>query len=117
MNNLLIFFALPVATIILASVFEKIIESPIAVAATAFAIYLIVTFAAFDETFLIAAIVYTILALISALITRFICDLCHNDDDDSSNNCLVNVLEGISSNNNGNSSNNGNNGCRRRRVI
>lgn len=111
MNNLLIFFALPVATIILASVFEKIINSPIAVAATAFAIYLIVTFAAFDESFLIAAIVYTILALISALITRFFIDLCCRDDDNDSNSCLVNVLESISSNNN----NGNNNGCRRRR--
>ena len=93
MSNLLIYFALPVATIILAIVFQKILESPILVAATVFAIYLIVTFAAFDESFLIFAIVYTILAYLTALLTRFICCLirnntspclssCNNDNDD-----------------------------------
>ena len=54
MNTLLIFFALPIATIILAAVLEKILKCPIAVAAVAFAIYLIVTFAVFNATFLIA---------------------------------------------------------------
>lgn len=99
MNNLLIYFALPVATIILAIVLQRILKSPILVAATAFAIYLIVTFAVFDEGFLIFAIVYTILAYLAALLTRFICclirnnessclNMCNNDDDneDNSNN-------------------------------
>lgn len=70
--DLLLFFALPVATIILAIVWQKIIKCPILVAATAFAIYLIVTFAAFDSSFLIYAIIYTILAFIAAWITKFI---------------------------------------------
>ena len=69
MNNLLLFFALPVATILLAIVFQKILCSPILVAITFFAAYLIVTFAVFDETFLIFAIVYTIIAYITAAIT------------------------------------------------
>lgn len=69
MNTLLLFFALPVATIILAVILERLLRCPIAVAAIFFAIYLIVTFAAFDETFLIFAIVYTILAYIAAVIT------------------------------------------------
>ena len=86
MNNLLIFFALPIATIILASVLEKVLNSPIAVAATAFAIYLIVTFAAFDSTFLIATIVYTILAFLSAVITRWICGLLSEEDEEDNNN-------------------------------
>lgn len=72
--DLLLYFALPIATIILAVVFQKIIRCPILVAATAFAIYLIVTFAAFDASFLIFAIVYTILAYLAAAITRFICN-------------------------------------------
>ena len=72
MNDLLIYFALPVATIILSIVLQKILGSPILVAATAFAIYLIVTFAAFDESFLLFAIIYTILAYLTAIITRFI---------------------------------------------
>jgi len=72
--DLLLFFALPIATIILAVVFQKIIRCPILVAATAFAIYLIVTFAAFDSSFLIFAIVYTILAYLAAVITKFVCN-------------------------------------------
>lgn len=72
--DLLLFFALPIATIILAVVFQKIIKCPLLVAATAFAIYLIVTFAVFDASFLIFAIVYTILAYLAAIITKFICN-------------------------------------------
>ncbi len=72
MNNLLLFFALPVATIILAVVLQRIIRSPILVALTAFAIYLIVAFSAFDETFLVFVIVYTILAFLAAALARII---------------------------------------------
>lgn len=84
MNNLLIFFALPVATIILAIVLQKILKSPLLVSATFFAIYLVVTFAAFDESFLVFAILYTLIALITALITRFFCCLIRN----STNPCI-----------------------------
>ena len=84
MNNLLIFFAIPVATIILAIVLQKILKCPLLVAATFFAIFLIVTFAAFDESFLVFAILYTLLALITALIVRFICCLIQNSD----NSCI-----------------------------
>lgn len=114
MNILLIFFALPIATIILAAVLEKLINCPIAVAAVAFAIYLIVTFAVFDATFLIATIVYTILAFITALIVRFIKNLLNDND---SNNCTLSGLETLAINNNGNSNSSCNScrcGCRRR---
>lgn len=73
MNILLIFFALPLATIILACVLQKLIKCPILVAAIFFAIYLIVAFAVFDATFLIAAIVYTFLAYVTAAIVRILC--------------------------------------------
>lgn len=73
MNILLIFFALPLATIILAAVLQKLIKCPILVAAIFFAIYLIVAFAAFDATFLIAVIVYTFLAYVTAAIVRILC--------------------------------------------
>lgn len=88
MNNLLLFFALPVATIILAVVLQRIIRSPILVTLTAFAIYLIVAFSAFDETFLVFAIVYTILAFIAAVIYNFILRLirCNNNNNDSDGN-------------------------------
>lgn len=120
MNTLLIFFAIPVATIILAIVLQKILNSPLLVAATFFAIFLIVTFAAFDESFLVFAILYTLLALITALAVRFICCLINNSDNpcingQNNHNC------GICGNNNANDddddndndSNNSNCGCSR----
>lgn len=75
MNTLLIFFALPVATVILAIVLQKMLKNPLLVAATFFAIYLIVTFAVFDSSFLVFAILYTILAYVTAVLTRWICKL------------------------------------------
>lgn len=73
MNNLLIFFALPIATIILAGIFQTIIQCPFKIAGIAFAIYLIVAFALGGTAELIvAAIVYTILALLTALFVMFL---------------------------------------------
>lgn len=80
MNNLLIFFALPIATIILAGIFETLIECPFKIAGITFAIYLIVAFVLGGTAELIvAAIVYTILALITALLVNYFQD--NNDDD------------------------------------
>lgn len=103
MNILLLFFALPVATVILAIVLQKLLKSPILVAATFFAIYLIVTFAAFDASFLVFAIVYTILAFITASIVQIICkfikrclrnnNICNNSSDDTD--CVCSNLENI----------------------
>lgn len=88
MNTLLLFFALPVATIILAIVLEKILDCPVLVAATFFAIYLVVTFAVFDSSFLVYAIIYTILAFITAAIVKAICNFikncCNNQNQDIS---------------------------------
>lgn len=80
MNTLLLFFALPVATIILAVVLEKILKCPFLTAATFFAIFLIVAFAAFDATFLVFVIAYTILAFIAAVIAEFFFRRCNNND-------------------------------------
>ena len=89
MNTLLLFFAFPVATIILAIVFQKILQSPILVAATFFAIYLIVAFTAFDASFLVFVIAYTLLAYLTAAITqiihRFIKRCLTNNDEEDSN--------------------------------
>lgn len=76
MNTLLIFFALPIATIILAIVIEKILRCPILTALTFFAIYLIVAFAAFDASFLIFVIAYTIIAYITAWIVELFFSRC-----------------------------------------
>ena len=91
MNTLLLFFALPVATIILAIVLQKILNNPLLVAATFIAIYLIVTFAAFDASFLVYAIAYTILAYITAVLTRIICRLLKMLA--NQNNCTYRVTE------------------------
>lgn len=75
MNTLLLFFALPIATIILAVVLQKILKCPCLVAATFFAIYLIITYAVFDSSFLVYVIGYTLLAFVSAVLTKWICQL------------------------------------------
>ena len=100
MNILLLFFALPVATIILAIVLQRLLRSPILVALTFFAIYLIVAFAAFDETFLVFAIVYTILAFIAAVIAKFIMKIIRCQRNCSNNNGNDNNDNSDSGNNN-----------------
>ena len=141
MNILLIFFAFPIAVIIISAILQKLLNSPIAVATFIFAIFLIVTFAAFDETFLIATLVYTILALITALIVKFICesnnnnnicellncilrnnnlsDLLNNVSNNSNNNneTTLNTVSDILSSNNNNSNNNNSCGCNRYRRF
>lgn len=72
---LLLLFAIPLATIILSIVLQKILNCPWLVAATFFAIFLIVTFIIGDIRFLIFVIIYTIISFITALIVRFICDI------------------------------------------
>ena len=81
--DLLIFLALPIATVLLAIVLERVLRSPILVAVTFFALYLIVLFALFATgaitdlaTVLIALIVFTFLAYITAIIVRFIRCIC-----------------------------------------
>lgn len=69
MNNLLIFFALPLATIIIAVVLERIWKNYILVTLFAFAVYLIVAFAIGDATLLVLVIAYTFLAFIAAFLS------------------------------------------------
>ena len=101
MNTLLIFFALPVATIILAIVLEKIIRNPFLTAATFFAIFLVVTFAFFDETFLVNTIVYTLLAFIAAVIAEYFYRRCEQISTESTNtiyNCTDKAMQEITNN-------------------
>lgn len=65
---LLIYFAIPLAVIILSAIFETFINCPIKIAGIVFSILLIVAFAAFGSEFLVAVIIYTILAYITAFI-------------------------------------------------
>lgn len=70
MNVLLLLFAFPIATIIYSIVLQKILQCPILVALTIFATFLILSFAVFDESFLIYTILYTIISYITAIVTR-----------------------------------------------
>lgn len=72
MNVLLLFLAFPIATILLAVVLEKVLDSPVLVGMTFFAIYLVITYAFFDSNFLLFAIVYSILAILTAYLVRFV---------------------------------------------
>lgn len=76
MTSLLIFFVLPLATIIFAIVLEKIICNPVLVSLLVFAIYLIIAFLVSSTgtlaILIILAIIYAIIAFITAWITRLI---------------------------------------------
>ena len=77
--NLLIFFAIPFATILLAIVFQKVLKCPILVSITFFAIYLIVAFSLAEADViqnlanaLVAVIVYSVIAFITAWLVNII---------------------------------------------
>ena len=72
MNNLLLFFAFPVATVILSIVLYRIIKCPVWVALSFFSVYLILSFSVYPQSFLIYAIAYTILSYVTAIIYRFV---------------------------------------------
>lgn len=72
MNVLLVFFALPLATIIIAIVLERVWGCYKLVTAAIFAVYLIVVFALFDASFLVFALIYTILAFIASYLSMTI---------------------------------------------
>ena len=87
MDLVLILFVFPLVTIILAGVLEFIIKCPIAVAAVAFSVWVLVAFLVFDTTtFFIAVFIYTLLAFLSALVVKFIrcnirrCNSCSSCD-------------------------------------
>lgn len=96
--DVLFFLVFPISTIIIAIVLQKIIKCPLLVAAFIFAIFLIVTYTAYDTSFLINTIIYTILAYIAAFLSKLICCLIRElgndtdtgaaeDSNDSNNNC------------------------------
>lgn len=76
MSNLLIFFALPLATIIIAIVLERVWKNYILVTLFAFAIYLIVAFALGDANLLVLVIIYTLLAFLAAFLSMIFRKLC-----------------------------------------
>lgn len=71
MNILLIFFAIPISTIILSAILETLIKSPIKVAGIFFSIFLVIAFALGGSAELVVgAIVYTIISFITAYIVE-----------------------------------------------
>lgn len=112
MNVLLIFFAIPLAVIILSAILESFINCPFKVAGIFFAIFIVVAFAlGGTATLIVAAIVYTIISYITAVIIRFIinrrCNCCGNSEDncrpcnncDSCNSCSRNNANNLNLNN------------------
>lgn len=96
MNILLIFFALPIAVIIISIALQRILKCPALVAAIIFAIFLIVTFIVNNLNFLIAAIVYAIISFITAFLTciigRILCRIgnvcrCENSNCENDSQC------------------------------
>lgn len=100
---LLIFFALPIAVIIVSIALQKILKCPFLVASIIFAIFLVVTFIIGDLIFLVATIVYSIIAFITAVVTKIICRILRGLDERGGRrercNCFSNVDD---DNNNGN---------------
>lgn len=93
MTILFVFFVLPLATILLAIVLQKILRNPILVGITFFAVYLIVAFTAFSANLaaaIIGAIILSVLAFITAVIIQFICILRQRFCDNWNNNNTYN---------------------------
>ena len=90
--GVLFFIVLPLATILISIVLQKLLKSPILVAILVFVVYLILAFTVFTTEFLINAIIYTILAYIAALLTCFIQRvLAERDDEDDWCSCGCNM--------------------------
>lgn len=74
--DILLIFVLPISTIILSIVLQKVLKCPMLVAATFFAIFLIIAYTTtLGTNFLIYVIIYTILAYVTAVLTRLICNI------------------------------------------
>ena len=72
-ESLLIYFAFPTAIIIFSSISTNFLRNPIKISLLTFAVFLVVTYAAFNSEFLVYTIVYTFLSYIISWITlRFI---------------------------------------------
>ena len=91
MNSLLIFFAIPLAVIILSSILESFINCPVKVAGIFFSIFIVLAFA-FGGTaeLIVAAIIYTLISFITAIIIRYVINRrcnCTNSLNNSCNTC------------------------------
>lgn len=115
MYVLLLFFALPLATIIISIALQKILKSPALVAGIIFSIFLTVTFVIGNLNFLIATIIYTLISYITSVLVNLICRLlkrierCRRDNNcsccinnENNTNELLTINSSCGNNNNGN---------------
>ena len=72
MNTLLLFFAFPIATIIISIALQIVLKKPLLVASIIFAVFLVITFVLNDLNFLVATIVYTIISFVTSIIVCLI---------------------------------------------
>ena len=112
-TNLLIFFAIPLAIIIISIALQKVLRNPILVSGIVFSVLLVIVLAFFDPIYIIAAVVYAILAFITAIITSSICNyiknqICNNNLNDNLN---IDLNSSLNSSLNGNLAENNNNSC------
>ena len=73
--NILFFVIFPIAVVLISIVLQKILRSPILVALLVFAVFLILAYTAFTPEFVLNALVYAVLAFITAQLFRLICCL------------------------------------------
>ena len=72
MTNLLIFFAIPFAVVVVSIALQKLLRNPFLVAAIILSIFLVLSFAISNTTYLIAGIIYTVLSFVTAYLTMLI---------------------------------------------
>ena len=73
--DILFFVIFPIAVILISIVLQRILRSPILVAILVFAVFLILAYTAFTPDFVLNALVYAIIAFITAFIFRLACCL------------------------------------------
>lgn len=98
-TNLLIFFAIPLAIVVISIALQKILRNPFLVAAIIFSIALVIVLAFLDPIYLIAVVAYTVLAFITAFSTCLLCGVLRNSNMCNCMGC------GGNTNNNDNSNN------------
>ncbi len=73
--DILFFVIFPIAVILISIVLQRILRSPILVAILVFAVFLILAYTAFTPEFVLNALIYAIIAFITAYLFRLICYL------------------------------------------
>ncbi len=86
MNNLLIFFAIPFAVIVISLALQKLLRCPFLVAAIIFSIFLVVGFAISNLNIVIAGIIYAILSFVTAYLTMVVARLRRENNQENANN-------------------------------